>query len=195
MSSGWLKCPHSFKREEAFFWQPLKAIFFQPFSNCTVMTVRVYFSQDCMAQLFSKEFSVLWKYSVKKRLWIDYMWDSVIGWEKSKASLHLHPYSAVAWCPALRCREDLALWHTQTDLKGREALEGEHKGELGGRGGVCFYHEGLSPSFFWTPPPRTRVKASHPWSNSLTVIQQSEGCWNSSICQQKVKRSVIRLTY
>lgn len=170
MSSGWLKCPHSFKREEAFFWQPLKAIFFQPFSNCTVMTVRVYFSQDCMAQLFSKEFSVLWKYSVKKRLWIDYMWDSVIGWEKSKASLHLHPYSAVAWCPALRCREDLALWHTQTGLKGREALEGEHKGEFGGGGeSVFIMRDCLRLSF----GPHHHVPGSRPHIHGVIVSRSS----------------------
>lgn len=42
-----------------------------------------------------------------------------------------HRFLLCSWWPALRCSGDLALWHTQPDLKGREALEGRARGRKG----------------------------------------------------------------
>lgn len=60
--------------------------------------------------------------------------------------------------------------HTDTDLKGREALEGEHKGELGG-GGVCFYHEGLSLRLSFGP--HHHVPGSRPHIHGVIVSRSS----------------------
>lgn len=56
----------------------------------------------------------------------------IMVWGSLRRGKFLPPScSAVASCPALRWRDDLASWHPQPDLKGREELEGRQEGGWG----------------------------------------------------------------